>query len=178
MENKYCNRCKETKPVQKFNTRKVNGKTYYQSQCRKCRKNQAKEAGWTNPDTENERKIRRNARASRDRTIPERRAYYILQDTKNSDRKKGLLCDLTNEYVTEKLKLPCHYCGDIGNMITLDRIDNRIGHVRSNLLPACVPCNLTRGDMPYDAWVIVAKGMKIARKAGLFDGWLPYGKKI
>lgn len=55
--------------------------------------------------------------------------------------------------------------------MTLDRKDNTIGHVQSNVVPACYRCNLTRGDMPYEAWVYLIDGMRLAREAGAFGNW-------
>jgi hypothetical protein len=56
--------------------------------------------------------------------------------------------------------------------MTLDRIDNTIGHVKTNVKPACIRCNLLRRNMPYAAWLMLVPAVKKARKFGLFDGWL------
>jgi hypothetical protein len=56
--------------------------------------------------------------------------------------------------------------------MTLDRIDNFIGHVKTNVQPACIRCNYLRRDMPYEAWLIVAEGVRQARKAGAFADWV------
>jgi hypothetical protein len=55
--------------------------------------------------------------------------------------------------------------------MTLDRVDNSIGHIKSNVVPACTRCNYTRRDMPYEAWLLIAKSMRKAREAGMFDNW-------
>jgi hypothetical protein len=55
--------------------------------------------------------------------------------------------------------------------MTVDRVDNDLGHLQSNVVPACVRCNHVRGQMPYEAWLMVAPGMRAAREAGLFGGW-------
>lgn len=55
--------------------------------------------------------------------------------------------------------------------MTLDRIDNDKGHTQDNVVPACIRCNYVRKNMPYEAWIVVAEGMRKAREAGLFEGW-------
>lgn len=56
--------------------------------------------------------------------------------------------------------------------MTLDRIDNSLGHLQSNVLPSCERCNMVRRDMPFPAWLVVSKGMKEAYESGLFEGWV------
>jgi len=55
--------------------------------------------------------------------------------------------------------------------MTLDRIDNDKGHTQDNVVPACIRCNYARRSMPYEAWLVVAKGMREAREQGLFGDW-------
>ena len=48
----------------------------------------------------------------------------------------------------------CHYCGcDVTYDWSLDRIDNAIGHINSNVLVACWPCNNRRGKRSYDDFI-------------------------
>lgn len=65
----------------------------------------------------------------------------------------------------------CFYCGETLLRMSLDRVDNSKGHTMDNVIPACVRCNYIRKDMPYDAWIVVAVGMRQAREQGLFGGW-------
>jgi hypothetical protein len=94
-----------------------------------------------------------------------------LSDSRKADRKRSWTSDLTLELVEQLLTLPCSYCGDSKGRMTLDRVDNSIGHLASNLVPACLRCNYVRRDMPYQAWLIVARGMKEANEKGLFGSW-------
>ena len=55
--------------------------------------------------------------------------------------------------------------------MTLDRIDNEIGHVFANVVGSCVRCNLIRRHMPYAAWMCIVPGLRKAREEGLFQGW-------
>jgi hypothetical protein len=56
--------------------------------------------------------------------------------------------------------------------MTVDRIDNNKGHLLTNVVPACLRCNLARGDMPYEAWLCLVPGLKEAREKGLFGAWI------
>ena len=77
-----------------------------------------------------------------DTIAPLRLKKYI-----RTDKEKGLDNDLDIEFVKETYKQGCYYCGDkaIRNM-TLDRIDNTKGHLKSNCICACVQCNRSRQD--------------------------------
>jgi hypothetical protein len=55
--------------------------------------------------------------------------------------------------------------------MTLDRIDNKRGHSRANVVPACIRCNYARRDMPYAAWLCLAPGLRVALEQGLFGEW-------
>lgn len=69
------------------------------------------------------------------------------REVKHKDKKypEGSRYDFTDEEIQKFLQQSCFYCGDTEN-IGLDRIDNSIGHCKSNCLPCCALCNLTRGN--------------------------------
>lgn len=98
-------------------------------------------------------------------------AQFIYTDSKSSDRKKGLKNDLNQEFIKKLIDHPCSYCGETSLRMTLDRIDNSIGHIRTNVVAACIRCNYVRRDMPYEAWLCIAPAMTEARKKGLFKNW-------
>lgn len=98
-------------------------------------------------------------------------AMSMMTDIKKSDKKRGFQTDVTLDLIRSTLSTPCCYCGETTIRMTLDRIDNDKGHTMDNVVPACIRCNYTRKDMPYDAWLVVAKGMREAREQGLFGGW-------
>jgi hypothetical protein len=90
---------------------------------------------------------------------------------RTSDRERHLACDLTKSETIELLSRQCSYCGETKLTMSLDRIDNALGHTRANVIPACVRCNFVRKDMPYEAWLTLAPAMRAAREAGLFGDW-------
>lgn len=105
------------------------------------------------------------------RRDPSTRHRWIVQDSKKSDRKKGLKNDLTPEFVAALIRNGCCYCGELKLKMTLDRVDNSLGHLQSNVVPACIRCNFMRRDMPYAAWYALMKTVREVREKGLFGDW-------
>jgi hypothetical protein len=103
-----------------------------------------------------------------------RREAYILKDSKDSDRRYGRENDLDLDFVRFLISKGCEYCGvsPEETKMSLDRVDNAKGHLRDNVVPSCTNCNLTRGNMPYEAWIIVAPALRQARERGLLKGWV------
>jgi len=167
---KRCNGCHKGKDESEFSYRVVNGKRYLRTQCRKCESRKrfvrpySKEATGRAQARYSE-KIR-HLRLSNFDT-----ARWILRDSRGSDKKNGRRNDLDAKFVESTIKNGCSYCGETAIRMTLDRIDNEKGHIRNNVVPACIRCNYARRNMPYKAWVVVARGMRKARKNGLFGNW-------
>lgn len=107
-----------------------------------------------------------------ERRIGVNREKYILEDARKNDRKHGRENDLDADFVRGLIKDGCSYCERTDHTImTLDRIDNAIGHLKSNVVSSCMDCNLVRGNIPYKAWLLIASAMREARRLGLLDGW-------
>ena len=98
---------------------------------------------------------------------------YRSQDVKNN------FFDITKfvnlEYVMElleKSQMKCYYCKEITKVLyehvreprqwTLDRIENNQGHNISNVMIACLQCNLRRRCMYHERYVFT-KQLKIVR---------------
>jgi hypothetical protein len=96
---------------------------------------------------------------------------FIYEDSRRSDKKKGFQNDLTLEFIKREISKGCSYCGEVDLRMSLDRIDNSIGHLQSNVQPACIRCNYARRSMPYAAWVCLIHGLREAREKGLFGNW-------
>ena len=72
------------------------------------------------------------------------REKVLLKNYKKSDKKKGFVCDLTEEWLKENItSKPCIYDGETEN-IGCDRIDNNLGHTKENCVPCCYVCNTAR----------------------------------
>lgn len=102
----------------------------------------------------------RNWRAA-NRTVPERRAQHILTFTQTRAKRKGLDCDLTLEFITDKLR--AGVCEATGLPLTLadadrgknkvhpfcpslDRIDCHKGYVQSNVRMVAYIYNVAKAD--------------------------------
>ena len=122
-------------------------------------------------------KAKLSSRKNKDKRILERSLgvnipRYILDDTRRADSTRGFpKSDLTLEFIDSSILMGCTYCGDNQTRMTLDRIDNSKGHTQNNVVAACIRCNYARRDMPYEAWLVVAEGMRKARELNLFGDW-------
>ena len=157
MEQRTCRDCHEPKPLTSF-AQAGNDPRYRRRVCNSCR----------------QRKDYAKNREKRNQHLRQRRidnpVRTLLRDSLRSDRKRGIENDLTVEFIANEVAKTCSYCGG-SNLVGLDRIDNDKGHTQANVVPACIRCNYTRKDMPHAAWLVVAKGMREAREAGLFGDW-------
>jgi hypothetical protein len=121
---KTCTKCGETKPDTTEFFRK-GSKTVSHSYCKPCD---------------------RKYHYARRQTLPGPAASAKFVNYRNSDKRKKLDNDLTLEFVLEKSYEPCHYCGTLDGFRGLDRLDNSIGHLQSNVVPCCHLCNYARND--------------------------------
>jgi hypothetical protein len=168
-----CSCCDQEKTTDEFYTRTSNGKQYLESYCKTCSKIKSRER--RNRNITPEKREHRNKRVrkwySDFRKSPENRPRCVLRDSKQYDKRNGYHNDLDLPFIENELAKGCFYCEETEIQITLDRIDNNKGHSKDNVTPSCIRCNLIRRNMPYDAWVVVAEAIKIARMNGLFGMW-------
>jgi hypothetical protein len=171
---KVCSRCKEEKPLDNFGLRWGSSRDvrYPTAQCKSCRAVVRAEKGW-NPSKEarDREKVRAREIRKRKRRDPAFVGKHILEDSRRYDRKKGFSNDLDLAFIEDQIKDGCSYCGDTEMRPSLDRIDNDRGHLKDNVVAACVRCNLVRGNMPHAAWLELCEGMRRARLKGLFGDW-------
>ncbi len=156
---KTCSLCKIEKGLDNFYCR-PDRKSGYQSRCKECQKPR-RQLG--SKKLNEKRKI--------ERKDPKARAKYLIIDSRHGDTRSGRQNDLDHDFVNTMLSKSCFYCGDDEIRKTLDRIDNSIGHVKTNVVTSCMRCNFTRRDMPYKAWLEIAKAVKYCRENELFGQW-------
>ena len=97
--------------------------------------------------------------------------YARYKAYRSADKKKGHRGPLIPWPEAEPLMLAdCSYCGGAGG--GLDRINNDIGHVSGNCVPACTTCNLLLLDMPVGMKKLFSCGLRAAREEGYFEIWL------
>lgn len=84
-------------------------------------------------------------------------ACYVMVDVRQffrtyqtSAQRRNLSFDLSNQDFEQVVKQPCMYCGGFnrgGIFSGLDRVDNKIGYIKENVVPCCGECNMMRGMM-------------------------------
>ena len=73
------------------------------------------------------------------------RYHYMLKDAP----RRNLECNLLYEEYAALITQPCYYCEEplpASCCTGLDRIDNKLGYIRGNVLPCCGDCNIIRTD--------------------------------
>ncbi len=145
-----CRICKETKPLDNVYFYNEKGRPYGLSYvCKPCEIIRGKEKAIKHPRkylrkflTEDQRQ----ARLESNRRYGKKALSMVKQYT-YIDKRKGYVCDLTPEFLIEKiLEKPCFYCGDTESKTGCERLDNSKGHIMSNVVPCCRLCNVTRMD--------------------------------
>lgn len=155
--------CGKTKLTHEF--RMVRGR-YPSRTCRECYNEEEKKYRTAGGRRESDRKRRK-----RHRRDPERRAACVLKDSRGTDRKAERENDLDYEFIVARFSEGCTYCGTKSLKLSLDRKDNSIGHLKSNVVASCLRCNLLRRNMPYRAWLFLVPAIRRAEKQGLFSSW-------
>jgi hypothetical protein len=138
--------------------------------CRKCydQKKKARRKDYlAQPGVRARKRDYNNSR----RADPDRRAEVIWMDSRRSDTVHGRANDLTKDGIRHLIAQGCIYCGETQLKMTLDRKDNGVGHLQTNVIPCCIRCNYVRRDMPYEAWILLVPAMRQARERGLFGTW-------
>lgn len=103
-------------------------------------------------------------RASRKRLSDEDRVKNSLsQEYKNSAKQRGLVYEISENFLFVSVKSNCHYCGKPPNKPHrkcdtflyngLDRVDNSIGYIASNVVPCCYICNKMKGELPVEVFL-------------------------
>ena len=99
---------------------------------------------------------------------------YRCQDIKNGLLQSNELVDIENVMLLLKeSEMKCFYCKKMVKVLyehvrepcqwTLDRIDNNVGHIKTNVMIACLNCNLRRRCMYHERYLFT-KQMVIVKK--------------
>lgn len=157
---KICTKCKEEKEEALFRKNKKNrdGLNYW---CTSCIKEYFRV--WYGAQKEAGKLVKYGLTQARS----------VMYSSVHGDRRRGRLNDLTLQFVEEMVGKECSYCLRKTEKMTLDRIDNSIGHTMNNVVPACSRCNWMRRDIPHAAWMALVPALRKAVAEGLFDGWYP-----
>ena len=150
---KICTACGEPKPIAEYQTRVVAGRQYPRTRCSPCENRLRAERRTPEAAARQEKARQRRKKFQRANDI--NRASWLLRDCLRTDSRKGYANDLDLEFVEAMIAGFCVYCGRGAPEVrmTLDRIDNTLGHMRDNVNVACEPCNLNRGAASYEDWI-------------------------
>lgn len=165
-----CRHCGKGEPEVQFYIRKVSGRYYRRYICYGCDQIRREKYPTREASIKRER-VRRAAKERVDRLSSDRRYWYILKDSKSADKARRRDNDLDYEFIKTTISTGCAYCGDLNGKMTLDRVDNSIGHLKTNVIGACMQCNWFRRDMPFAAWELLLPALQTARARGLLDDW-------
>lgn len=93
------------------------------------------------------------------------RAIMLIKAYESIDKKRGRLCDLTQGFMLNNIfNKPCYYCDSDEDNIGCDRVDNSIGHLMSNVIPACKACNIARSDsFTVEEMKLIGETIKLIR---------------
>lgn len=152
-KNKQCLECGQVKPVRKFcgDSRTTDG---YSAVCRKCRGMPESSRRSADTRSPSERRSQMNLR--------KRDVYHKTSDSSMARRyqtyrysamQRGYEFDLTLSQFSSFWKRPCHYCGSDVATVGLDRVDNEVGYVISNVVSCCPRCNRMKLDMSMQTWI-------------------------
>lgn len=123
---KKCNYCNEIKRLEKFRKRKKS-KDGHGSICKECLK----------------------IRSLEYECSPKRR----FSKYKRGAKKRNLFWNLTYEEFMIFWKRPCSKCGDQIDTIGLDRINNNIGYILSNIESCCYTCNMAKHNRTNEDFI-------------------------
>ena len=166
-----CSKCLKTEPEVQFYWRNTKTGRYRRHLCKKC--STAYRMQFRFSKTARKRaEVKYQAKISHWRKTNQHTDRWIFTDSRRQDKKNKRDNDLDLSFIRECIKNGCQYCGETHIRMTLDRIDNTIGHTKSNVVPSCVRCNSIRMNMPYVAWLVVSKSVREANKLELFGTWI------
>lgn len=80
---------------------------------------------------------------------PERK-YEIY---KHSARIKNLEFNLSFEQFMTLWRKPCSYCQEEIDSIGIDRFDNEIGYILSNIISCCKTCNYMKRELSFEVFL-------------------------
>jgi hypothetical protein len=100
---------------------------------------------------------------------------------KSTDKAAGRTDTMSLDDYRNIIKDRCTYC-EVTNCdcnISLDRLDNNLGHTIVNCVPCCEICNFILCDLPQEAKKLIGIGLLAARRSGELNNWvIPTKRKV
>jgi hypothetical protein len=157
---KTCLDCKELKGVSLFSKDKHrhDGLYVYCKACVKIRgqkryvenkdKIKATNKAWKDANKESYRAQQRAYSKVYKQTLDGKYTEY-----KGGATKRNYAFELTKEAFATYWQNPCHYCNSTIETIGLDRKDNSIGYIETNVVSCCKRCNRAKDTMTTEEYV-------------------------
>lgn len=72
-------------------------------------------------------------------------------------KRRGITFDLTQKQFLSLWEQPCAYCGGEVHKIGIDRVNNSVGYIISNVVSCCPQCNRLKGKLSRDKFLRLCK---------------------
>ena len=97
----------------------------------------------------------------------------ILADYKVGARKRGLVWDISEQSFNKLINDNCYFCGAQPSTVRaakrcngdltyngIDRLDNTVGYIQTNVVSCCKICNRAKCNLPIDSFLEWIKNIK------------------
>jgi len=162
---RVCVKCKIEKPLtSEFYSKDKNRFAGFMYKCKSCEKLRRDLRVHRYIDMTPEQKAANRKNNRKYTSHGKGRAVAMINAYRKVDKNVGRTCDLDTDFMLNNIfNKPCSYCGST-DQIGCDRVDNRIGHIRTNVIPACKVCNMVRGNtFSYDEMIKIGLVIKEIR---------------
>lgn len=78
----------------------------------------------------------------------------IYRSMTDGAKRRNMKFDITYNQFMLLWNAPCHYCGSPIKTIGIDRQDNEIGYVFSNVVPCCSACNFMKKEHSVESFLL------------------------
>lgn len=142
---KVCKICGDEKSCDDFHKMKK-GLNGVRTTCKLCRKIEKEEYQSRDYVIEKNKKYYQdNKETIRERTNKHRHTLNgQYHQYKKSAKKRGIEFNLLELDCLPYFNGLCYYCNDKFTGVGIDRVDNSIGYIKTNLVPCCYRCNIMK----------------------------------
>lgn len=123
----------------------------------KIKRGTRKDRWWNMTASQKQRKAAVNRKYT---SFGKGRAIAMLNAYRKIDKSKHRSCDIDLPFLMAIFSMSCVYCGDT-DRLGCDRVDNSIGHLKSNVVPCCATCNISRmNNFTHSEMFIIGKAVR------------------
>lgn len=101
------------------------------------------------------------------------KSYIRFKNYRDRSKNRGWDFSLDKDWAIKQMEKPCYWCETVSIERGFDRLDNRVGYTKENVVPCCIKCNYIKGDMPVEAMEILKPALIKIREKGLLDNYDP-----